>query len=101
MPEVVHTFMHISVCPQRYRSGDINSRSTRHDGIARIIAIHVSPPMSSPSSPVSTRLKRAAVAERAQLAKRRERIEQERVGVRTELERLERELADIDEHLEL
>src|SRR5438046_1649307 len=58
-------------------------------------------PMSSPSPRVSTRLRRAAVAERAQLAKRRERIERARVGVRTELERLERELADIDEHLEL
>src|SRR6266540_5082563 len=46
-------------------------------------------PMPSPSSRVSTRLKRAAVAERAQLAKRRERIERARVGVRTELERLE------------
>jgi hypothetical protein len=57
--------------------------------------------MSSPSPRVSTRLKRAAVAERALLAKRRERVERERVGVRTELERLERELADIDEHLEL
>jgi hypothetical protein len=57
--------------------------------------------MSSPSPRVSTRLKRAAVAERAQLAKRRERVERQRVGVRTELERLERELADIDEHLEL
>ena len=57
--------------------------------------------MSSPSPSVSARLKRAAVAERAQLAKRRERIERARVGVRTELERLERELADIDVHLEL
>jgi hypothetical protein len=57
--------------------------------------------MSSSSPRVSTRLKRAAVAERAQLAKRRERVERARVGVRTELERLERELADIDEHLEL
>jgi hypothetical protein len=59
------------------------------------------PPMSSSSPRVSARLKRAAVAERALLAQRRERVERARVGVRTELERLERELADIDEHLKL
>jgi len=57
--------------------------------------------MPSPSSRVSVRLKRAAAAERALLAQRRERIETARAGARTELERLERELADIDDHLAL
>jgi hypothetical protein len=59
------------------------------------------PPMPSPPPRISNRLKRAAVAERALLAQRRERVERARVGVRTELERLQRELADIDEHLAL
>jgi hypothetical protein len=57
--------------------------------------------MRSPPSRVSSRLKRAAAAERVLLAQRRERIERACAGVRTELERLERELADIDEHLAL
>jgi hypothetical protein len=57
--------------------------------------------MPSPPSSVSNRLKQAAAAERALLARRRERIERARAGVRSELERLERELADIDEHLDL
>ena len=57
--------------------------------------------MPSPASHVSTRLKRAAVAECVLLAQRRERVERARVGVQTQLERLERELADIDEHLQL
>ena len=55
----------------------------------------------TPSSKVSARLRRAAVAERAQLGRRRERIERARAGVEAELERLERELAGIDQHLEL
>jgi hypothetical protein len=58
-------------------------------------------PMSSPPSRISARLRRAAAAERAVLAQRRERIERARGSVRTELECLERELADIDQHLEL
>ena len=57
--------------------------------------------MSSPQSRVSNRLRRAAAAERTVLAQRREQIERARAGVRTELERLEHELTDIDEHLEL
>ena len=57
--------------------------------------------MSSPPSRISDRLRRAAAAEHTVLAQRRERIEHARAGVRTELERLERELADIDQHLEL
>ena len=55
----------------------------------------------TPPSKVSARLRRAAVAERAQLGRRRERIERARAGVEAELERLERELAGIDQHLEL
>jgi hypothetical protein len=57
--------------------------------------------MPSPPSRVSNRLRRAAAAEHATLAQRRERIERAREGARAELERLERELADIDDHLEL
>jgi hypothetical protein len=58
-------------------------------------------PMPSPHPLVSTRLKRAAAAEHTLLAQRRERIEQARAGVQTQLERLEHELADIDQHLAL
>jgi hypothetical protein len=57
--------------------------------------------MSSPSPRVSSRLRRAAAAGRALLAQRRERVERAHADVRTELARLERELADIDQHLEL
>jgi hypothetical protein len=57
--------------------------------------------MPSPPSRVSSRLRRAAAAERALLAQRRERVERAHADVRTELARLERELADIDQHLEL
>ena len=55
----------------------------------------------TPSSRVSARLRRAAVAERTRLGRRRERIERARAGVEAELERLARELADLDQHLEL
>jgi hypothetical protein len=58
-------------------------------------------PIPTPPSKVSARLRRAAVAERAQLVRDHERIERARAGVEAELERLERELAGIDQHLEL
>ena len=58
-------------------------------------------PIPTPPSKISARLRRAAVAERARLGRRRGRIERARAGVEAELERLERELAGIDQHLEL
>jgi hypothetical protein len=57
--------------------------------------------MAPSSSPVSSRLRRAALAEREQLARRRERAERERDGVRATLERVESDLAEIDERLAL
>jgi hypothetical protein len=57
--------------------------------------------MSPSPSRVSGRLKRAVAAERGRLAEQRERIERARSGVRGELDRLERELAEIDWRLEL
>ena len=98
--EVVHTVMHISVCPRRYRSGDINSRCTRHDGVGRSVAVDVSacrclrlphtfPPASSAPPSPSARCSLSAASGSSARASACER----------ELERLERELADIDEHL--
>jgi hypothetical protein len=57
--------------------------------------------MSSSPSRVSDRLRRAVAAERDKLASQRERVERVRRDVGGELERLEHELADIDQRLEL